>query len=131
MKTIDIINSINENFANTYRSSSKFVESGEVWDFCIATIQNPDTLRCIVFANDLGIPPVKSLVFIYGRQKNLDADSDFKFDEEDRKAMGCLMGYVFKHILGYKKQKDRCKVNFLGVQTAARFLEGPVVEFEI
>ena len=38
MKITDIISEINNNFARTYKNASKFVESGELWDFCVKTI---------------------------------------------------------------------------------------------
>ena len=40
------------------------------------------------------------------------------------------MGFVFKFVLDYQYQKERCVVNLLGVKTATRFLLGPVIEFE-
>ena len=55
MRTDMIIDKINNEFADTYKNASKFVDSGELWNFCIETIRNPITLGNIVFANDLGI----------------------------------------------------------------------------
>lgn len=126
MKTIDIISTIREEFAKTYTNASRFVDSGELWDFCMDTIQNPVLLSNIVFANDMGVPPVKSLITIYERQKKPMND----FTMVESQYMGALMGYLFKNILGYNGQKQRCSVNKLGVRTATRFFDGPVHEFE-
>lgn len=79
-----------------------------------------------MFANDLGIPPVRSLILIYKRRVAPAAD----LTAAESQYIGSLMGYVFKFVLGYKSQKERCKVNELGVRTATRFLDGPVVYFE-
>lgn len=40
------------------------------------------------------------------------------------------MGFIFKNVLGYKNQKERCRVNQFGVKTATRFLDGNYVVFE-
>lgn len=128
MKTSTIIISINNKFSETYKNATPFVNSGALWDFCIRTIKNPMTMSNIAFANDLGIPPVKSLLTIYERTMN--PDTDFKFTAQESQFMGALMGYVFKFVLNYQCQKERCTVNQFGVKTATRFLSGPIVEFE-
>ena len=128
MKTRDIIDSINNNFASTYKNATPFINSGDLWDFCIRTIENPMTMSNIAFANDLGIPPVKSLLTIY--EHTMNPKDDFKFTAQESQFMGALMGYVFKFVLDYQHQKERCSVNRYGVRTATRFLMGPVVEFE-
>lgn len=126
MRTADIINRINEEFAGTYKNASKFVNSGELWNFCMETIENPITISNIVFANDMGVPPVKSLITIYER-KVQPADD---FTALQSQYMGALMGFVFKFVLGYRDQKERCTVNQLGIKTATKFMDGPVIEFE-
>ncbi len=126
MRTLDIINEIQDKFADTYKNASKFVDSGELWDFCIETIKNPITLSNIVFANDMGVPPVKSLITIYERKVNSSTD----FTAVQSQYMGALMGFVFKFVLKYTNQKERCVVNQLGVKTATKFWAGPIWEFE-
>ena len=81
----------------------------------------------IAFANDLGIPPVKSLLLI--DERRMAPGNKFAFSASESRAMGALMGFVFKYVLGYKEQKERCKVGKYGIHTATRFLGGPVVEF--
>ncbi len=126
MKTTDIIKEININFTGIYKSASKFVNSGELWDFCIETIKDPVSLSNIVFANDMGIPPVKSLITIYERKKNPNKN----FTAIQSQQMGALMGFLFKYILNYQNQKERCVVNQLGVKTATKFYDGPIWVFE-
>lgn len=127
MKTGDIISEINMNFARVYRGAAAFVGSGAFWNFCISTISDPQLMSNIAFANDLGVPPVKSLLLIYRRTAS--PAPGFEFDEYTKKSMGALMGFIFKNVLGYAGQKDRCAVNELGVKTAARFTDGPVIKF--
>ena len=128
MKTSEIINAVNNRFAETYKNATPFVNSGALWDFCMETIRNPITMSNIAFANDLGIPPVKSLLVIYRRK--MKPAEDFRFTAQESQSMGALMGFVFKFVLDYQYQKERCVVNDLGIKTATRFLMGPVVEFE-
>ena len=126
MKTSDIVLEINNHFADTYKNASKFVNSGELWDFCIETIKNPVRMSNIAFANDMGVPPVRSLITIYEREKNPSEN----FTAVQSQQMGALMGFIFKYVLNYQSQKERCAVNHLGVKTATRFKDGPVWEFE-
>lgn len=126
MKTTDIITEINNHFAATYKGASKFVNSGNLWNFCMSTIRNPVLLSNIVFANDMGVPPVKSLINIYNRQYHPRGN----FTAIQSQHMGALMGFVFKYVLDYQSQKERCSVNQLGVKTAARFYDGPAWDFE-
>ena len=128
MKTSYIIHEINTGFTSVYRGASSFVNSGAFWDFCIDTIRDPRTMSLIAFANDLGIPPVRALLRIW--ECKTPPAADFEFDGHTRQSMGALMGFVFKNVLGYQSQKERCQVKQYGVQTATRFLDGPYVEFE-
>ena len=60
MNTEYIINKINNEFTDVYRASSKFKDSGELWNEYINTIKNPDRMNKIIFCNDvLQIPPTK------------------------------------------------------------------------
>lgn len=127
MTTQHIIDEINRDFVKRYRGAANFVNSGAFWNFCIDTIKDPVLMSNIAFANDLDIPPVKSLLLIYERKMNPAAG--FTFDVNESRSIGALMGFVFKFVLGYGEQKERCKVEKFGIKTATRFLDGPVVEF--
>lgn len=74
----------------------------------------------------MGVPPVKSLITIYDRKNNPSEN----FTAVQSQHMGSLMGFVFKYVLNYQNQKERCVVNKLGVKTATRFFDGPIWEFE-
>lgn len=126
MKTSTIIQKINNDFSATYKNASKFVDSGDLWNFCISTIKDPIAMGNIVFANDMGIPPVKSLITIYERKVHPTKE----ISALESQYMGALMGFVFKFVLGYRSQKERCTVNQLGVRTATKFLDGTVHDFE-
>ena len=129
MNTENIINEIYDNFAKTYKNASKFqILDNNLWDFCIKTIKDPKTMGQIVFANELGVPPVRSMLLIM-KNKNF-LDENFEFTGQQSQWIGALLAFVFKNVLWYKKQKERCKVGCNGIRTATRFLEGQYVEFE-
>ena len=127
MNTNEITRAIDAEFTTIYRNASQFVNSGPLWDFCFKTIADPVQMEKIVFANDLEIPPVKSLLLLY--ERSLKPKSNFEFTETESKCMGALMGFVFKNVLGYTAQKERCTVKKYGVRTATRFLNGPIHTF--
>ena len=129
MKTSTIIQEINSGFAAVYKTSAPFVGSGGLCNFCMSVIGDPMLMSCLVFANDLGVPPVRSLLLLYSRANN--PEPDFRFNKTDTQRMGALMAYVLKHVLGYRSQKDRCAVNQLGVKQATKYTDGPVLTFTI
>lgn len=128
VQTSEILERITSGFGvEKYQNAKPFMGSGPLWDFCMRTITEPTYMSCIAFANDLGVPPVKSLMTIYDRNmKNAD---ELKVNAQESQWIGSLMGYVFKFILDYQSQKEGNSVNMHGVKTATRFLDGPVCEF--
>ena len=128
MLTCDIILEIEKRFKNIYKTAAPFVDSGDLWDFCMTTIRNPVNMTCIVFANDLGVAPVKSFLYIMEKEKH--TPPTFRFTDQESQWLGCLMGFIFKFVLGYKKKKERCKIAKFGIGSAARFIDGPYVKFE-
>lgn len=128
VQTSEILERINSGFGiEKYQNAKPFMHSGAFWDFCMRTIGDPTYMSCIAFANDLGVPPVKSLMTIYDRNMK-DAD-EFEVNAQESQWVGSLMGYVFKFVLDYQSQRERCPVKMHGVNTATRFLDGPVCEF--
>ncbi len=115
-------------FAKIYKNAAPFVNSGDLWDFCIATATDEKRMLCIAFANELGIPPVKSLLYFYRQEKN-PAD-DFTFDAQTSQWLGAFMGFIFKYCFHYQKQKNRNQIQIYGIGTAAKFSEPPA-DFKI
>jgi hypothetical protein len=127
-RTSEIIERINAGFGkDKYQSAKPFMNSGAFWDFCIRTIEDPVKMSCIVFANDLGVPPVKSLMTFFDRDEK--GSKSFKVTAQESQWVGALMGFVFKFVLDYQNQKERCSVKMHGVITATRFIDGPILEF--
>ncbi len=117
-----------DGFAKTYRNAAPFVSSGELWDYCMSLVTDERHMTCIAFANEMGIPPVKSLLYFYEKEKQ-PAD-DFKFDAQTSQWLGAFMGFIFKFCLHYQNQKERIQVNKYGIKTATKFLEPPA-DFKI
>jgi len=127
MKTSDILALIQSDFVRHYRGAAKFVDSGPLWDFCLQTIADPLCMEKIVFANDLGIPPVKSMLLLY--ERTMHPAPDFQFSKTEGNWIGSVMGLVFRFGLGYQ-DADRCTVNQRGIRSAALFTNGPIHSFE-
>lgn len=123
--SIQEINSlITEDFTSIYKNASNFPGT-LLYNECMKIITNPSDLRCIIFANDLGIPPVKSLLFILGKRNKLTEN----VTGIESQSMGSLMGFLFKRVFRYQNQRDRLAVKMFGVKTAALFID--VEDFEI
>lgn len=128
VKTAEIIEKIYAGFGKVaYQSATPFIESGDLWNFCMSTIKDPVKMSCIAFANDLGVPPVKSLMTFFDR--DVQGSESFLVTAQQSQWIGALMGFVFKFVLDYKSQKERCVVKMHGIGTATRFIEGPILEF--
>jgi hypothetical protein len=123
INTSNINQTINSDFTSAYRNATPFINSGQLWNFCMDVLSDPMLIQCIIFANDLEIPPVKSLMHLY--RLKFTPSNTFKFSQQQSQWLGALMGFLFKNILGYKSQKERVQVNMLGVGTATRYLDGP------
>ena len=68
MRTSDIVSRVNSDFSRVYKAAGPFVGSGALWDFCMDVIGDPVSMNCVIFANDLGVPPVRSLLLLYRRR---------------------------------------------------------------
>ena len=129
VKTADIIEKIDLEFGKAaYPAASPLKELDNFWNFCMNTIKDPAKMSCIAFANDLGVPPVKSLMTFFDRDVQ-DSES-FTVVDQQSQIIGALMGFVFKFVLGYQGQEeDRRPVNMHGVGEASQFFDGPILEF--
>lgn len=128
VKTIEIIEKINAEFGKVaYPNATPLMELGDFWNFCMNTIRNPAKMSCIAFANDFGVPPVKSLMTFFDRDVQ-DSES-FTVVEQQSQNIGALMGFVFKFVLDYRGQEEKCPVNMHGIEGASLFFDGPILEF--
>ncbi|MCI5586870.1 MAG: hypothetical protein MR384_03160 [Lachnospiraceae bacterium] len=115
---------ITDNFTSIYRNASNF-PSTPLYNECMKIICDVSDLRCIIFANDLGIPPVKSMLTILGNRGILKSD----IAGIESQSLGSLMGFLFKQVFKYQNQKDRLTVKMYGVRTATLFMN--VEDFQI
>lgn len=121
-----VTSAIQKNFVDTYKNASRFI-STPLYHQCIRIISNVFALGEIGVNNDRGIPPVQTLL-------SLLEECGYKTEElsdYESICMGELMAFVFKHILGYKSQRDNVtiKENSFGIKTAALYYDRQ--EFEI
>lgn len=114
---------IESDFITSYHGASNFVNSGALWDFCISLISDINRLNCVIFANDMGIPPVKSALEFYYREKGV-FPTGLNEDINLRQSFGALWGFIFKNCLDYKSQHSGCLINYGGIKTATKFTDG-------
>ncbi len=119
MDTAAIQDRIRREFTRCYKGATPFYESGPLWDFCMDIVSDKSLIKCMVTANDLGVPPVKTLLYFY--EKRFSPPNDFSFTANESRYLGDFMGFLFQFVLGYQKKHPRCQVQRYGVKTASRF----------
>ena len=109
---------IEDRFSKTYKAFGEFVDSGELWDACIAAVQDVKLLGHIIFCNDIHqIPPVHTFL-----RANRAIRRDLS--ETEKRSVGAFWGFVFKFVFGYRNQKSvTARVNT--VRTASYFFDPP------
>ncbi len=119
MDTNWIQDRIHREFTLRYKGATPFYQSGPLWDFCMDIVSDESLIKCMVTANDLGVPPVKTLLYFY--EKRFSPPEHFSFTPNESRYLGDLMGFLFQFVLGYQKKHPRCQVQRYGVKTASRF----------
>lgn len=114
----EIQREIHNRFAKTYKAFGEFVDSGELWDACLAVVGDTRLMGHIIFCNDIHqIPPVHT--FLRANQK-IRQD----LSETEKRSVGAFWGFVFKFVFGYRNQKSvTARVNT--VRTASYFFDAP------
>lgn len=114
----EIIDAIYSRFSKTYKAFGDFVDSGELWDACIAAVSDGTLLGHIIFCNDIHqIPPVHTFLRV---RKEICKD----LSELEKRSIGAFWGFVFKAVFGYRNQKSvTARINT--VKTAAYFFDAP------
>jgi hypothetical protein len=114
----EIIQQIDERFPSTYKAFGPFIDSGELWDACIDTVQDVKLLEHIIFCNDIHqIPPVHTFL-----RANRTIGRDLS--ETEKRSVGAFWGFVFKFVFGYRNQRSvTARVNT--VRTASYFFDAP------
>lgn len=115
---------IKERFFDTYKSASDFANI-PLFNQCMKIIGNTIGLKELISENDKGIPPVQILLRLleeYGVQPE-------ELSDYDSICIGELMAFVFKHVLGYKRQKDNVPIkDSFGIKTAALYFDSQELE---
>jgi len=118
ISTFEIQKKIDERFAKTYKAFGEFVDSGELWDECIAAVGSVTLMGHIIFCNNIHqIPPVHTFL---RANRNIRKD----LSETEKRSVGAFWGFVFKFVLGYRNQKSvTARVNT--IKTASYFFDAP------
>ena len=118
LRSSDIKSEIYDRFSKTYKAFGDFVDSGELWDACIAAVSDGILLGHIIFCNDIHqIPPVHTFLRV---RRDIRGD----LTELEKRSIGAFWGFVFKFVFGYRNQKSvTARVNT--VRTATYFFDTP------
>ena len=118
LRSSEIKDQIYNRFSKTYKAFGNFVDSGELWDACIAAVSDDTLLGHIIFCNDIHqIPPVHTFLRV---RRDIRRD----LSELEKRSIGAFWGFVFKFVFGYHNQKSvTARVNT--VRTATYFFDIP------
>jgi hypothetical protein len=119
VSTSEIKERLYSDFASIYRAFGGFVDSGRLWDLCLAAVGDETLMGNIIFCNDIHqIPPVHTFL------KVVDSFISWELTDMEKRSLGAFWGFVFKHVLGYRRQKSvTARINT--VQTATYFFDPP------
>lgn len=114
-----VIPDIQNHFTDAYSNASQFTGTPLFYQ-CMGMISSIPFLNEIIAENDRGIPPVQTLLELFEKHGvQIQELTDF-----DSICIGEFMAFLFKHILGYRSQKDNVPINnSFGVKTAALYYE--------
>lgn len=118
----EIVEMIENEYGETCAEAEMFRESGEMWNYCMEVVKDHNKLNCIIFANDMGIPPIKSFLEFYTRDNGKiqgELDCDLK------KGLLNFWNFVFRHCLDYRGKDENCKIKTCGIKMACRYTYGP------
>ena len=113
----EIKKQVYESFSKRYKAFGDFVDSGELWDLCMAAVEDAALLNSMLFCNDVHqIPPANT--FLKVQQMQIGRD----LTELEKRSVGAFWGFVFKFVFGYRNQKIvAARVNT--VKTATYFFD--------
>lgn len=121
MKTFDvklIAKKLKAKFHTPDRPASRFINK-QLWEDCLSAFSDRSQAEKIVFANDLGVPPVKALIRIL--IDNFNYPPDMVFSAEEARNLGALVNFVFRDILKYDTVHTRRTVKLCGVKESCTF----------
>lgn len=121
MRTFDvklIAKKLKAKFHTPDRPASRFTNK-KLWSDCQSVFTDRNCTEKIIFANDLGVPPVKALIRILIDDFNYTPDT--VFSAEEARNLGALVTFVFRDILKYDSVHTRRTVNLSGVKESCTF----------
>ena len=120
--TATVTASIRKHFTAVYKAAADFPDIPLFYQ-AMALIGSADALIKIVDKNDRGVPPVQTLLRLLDEHGFEPA----KPTDDDRRHLGMILAYVFKHVLQYEDQKANIPVekNQWGIRTAALYYGRP------
>ena len=113
-----IAKKLKNEFYSPRRPASHFTNK-QLWNDCLSIFSVWSQTEKIIFANDLGIPPVKAVIKILIDDYKYPPDT--KFGAEDARNLGALMNFIFMHIFRYEEPHGRRTVKMCGIKEGCVF----------
>ncbi len=110
-------------FRSPDRPASHFTNK-KLWIDCESVFTDRICTGKIIFANNLGVPPVKALIKILVDDYNYPSDT--VFTAQEARNLGSLINFVFKDLLGYNSVHPRRTVKLCGVNEGCTFTKTDV-----
>ena len=105
-------------FRSPDRPASHFINK-KLWSDCQGMFNDRICTEKIIFANSLGVPPVKAIIRILIDDYNYPSDT--VFTAQEARNLGSLINYVFKDLLGFNSVHPRRTVKLCGVKEGCIF----------
>ena len=105
-------------FESHNRPASRFTNK-QLWNDCQSLFSDRSQVDKTIFANDLGVPPLKAVIRILIDDYNYSPD--IKFSAEEARNLGALVNFVFKEILCYDTVSNRRTVRLCGINEGCIF----------
>ena len=113
------VNKMVKKLKNEFHSpASRFINKN-LWNDCLSIFSDQNRTEKIIFANDLGVPPVKAVIKILIDDYNYPPNTVFNVQEA--RNLGSLINFIFKDLLEYDSVHSRRTVKLCGVKEGCIF----------
>ncbi len=116
----NIVKRLKNDFQSSCRPASRFINK-HLWNDCVDMFSDHHQIEKIIFANSLGVPPVKAVIQIL--IDDYDYPPNTTFNAQDARNLGSLTNFIFKDLLLYDSAQPRRTVKLCGIKEGCIFIK--------